>query len=315
MDDSQIPSSQTDPKLPMVVHLLGNEDYVEEFNHDAQMAMEFLGIKRSRLTQISGRELRVGRIRQDRYIRPVFRKRDLEDYRNWTRSTASHQSSSYAIEQAVQKLEDQCESLEQTTLPEIKSTLSKFSVDILASFRLFSDSLIRNIGRHFMQTLERMHQYHEIGQGTRIQIKGLLGKLLEKQKVISDHISQSEQLSAELLTDLSGVRASFTQLTETHNKVSAKLEDHFRGSSDELSLVALAIKELSQEVKHNKAGELDSYHEISQRLSQLEKNLEKLSEQQKRHEEYLERSRQDIMLRQVKRKIMRRQVRGRRIKT
>src|SRR5690606_18828586 len=58
-------------ELPMIVWLRGDEEIASEFTVDAEAAMEFLGIKRSRLTQISGRELRVGRMRIDRYIRPV----------------------------------------------------------------------------------------------------------------------------------------------------------------------------------------------------------------------------------------------------
>jgi len=58
------------------------------------------------LNQISGRELRVARIRRDRYIRPVYRESDLKDYLDWTRATATHLSSSKAIEQAVENLDD-----------------------------------------------------------------------------------------------------------------------------------------------------------------------------------------------------------------
>ncbi len=101
-----IPLSQKDPKLPMIINLRGDEDLVEEFVWDAEQAMEFLGIKRSRLTQISGKELRVGRIRRDRYLRPVYRESDLKDYQEWTRATATHQSSSRAIEQAIDSLDD-----------------------------------------------------------------------------------------------------------------------------------------------------------------------------------------------------------------
>ncbi len=101
-----VPASQRDPQLPMVVHLNGDEELLDSFTFDAEQAMEFLGIKRSRLTQISGRELRVGKIRRDRYIRPVYRACDLRDYQEWTRATATHQSSSRAIEQAIESLDD-----------------------------------------------------------------------------------------------------------------------------------------------------------------------------------------------------------------
>src|SRR6478735_1247545 len=104
--DYDIPASQKDHQLPMIINFRGDEELVDEFNWDAEQVMEFLGIKRSRLTQISGKELRVGRIRRDRYLRPIYRESDVRDYQEWTRATATHQSSSRAIEQAIDSLDD-----------------------------------------------------------------------------------------------------------------------------------------------------------------------------------------------------------------
>lgn len=104
--EHEVPPSQRDRSLPMIVNLRGDEDFAPDFYIDAEGAMELLGIKRSRLTQISGRELRVGRIRRDRYLRPVYRELDLRDYQEWTRATATHQTSSKAIEQAIDSLDD-----------------------------------------------------------------------------------------------------------------------------------------------------------------------------------------------------------------
>jgi hypothetical protein len=106
MQESEIPPSQRDRQLPMILHFRGDEELLDAFCIDAEQAMEWLGIKRSRLTQISGRELRVGRVRKDRYVRPVYRESDLRDYQEWTRATATHQSSSKAIEQAIDSLDD-----------------------------------------------------------------------------------------------------------------------------------------------------------------------------------------------------------------
>ncbi|SME96812.1 hypothetical protein [Pseudobacteriovorax antillogorgiicola] len=105
--EHRIPGSQTLRDLPMVVYLQGDEKFIQDFAIDADKAMDYLGIKRSRLTQISGRELRVGRIRKDRYIRPVYRVKDLEDYKSWTRATATSQSSSKVMEKAIHSLSDQ----------------------------------------------------------------------------------------------------------------------------------------------------------------------------------------------------------------
>lgn len=104
--EHEIPASQKDRGLPMIINLRGDEELVDDFTWDAEQVMEFLSIKRSRLTQISGKELRVARIRRDRYLRPVYREADVRDYQEWTRATATHQSSSRAIEQAIDSLDD-----------------------------------------------------------------------------------------------------------------------------------------------------------------------------------------------------------------
>jgi len=104
------PPDETD-QLPMIVWLTGQESWAEEFSISADEAMNALSIKRSRLTQISGKELRVGRIRIDRYIRPVYRQDDITSYLNWSRATATHKSSSKILEKAVEQLKDQGQQL------------------------------------------------------------------------------------------------------------------------------------------------------------------------------------------------------------
>lgn len=107
-------------ELPMVVWLKGDEDYVDEFCLDAEAAMKEIGIRRSRLTQISGKELRVGRMRIDRYVRPVYRKKDIDEYKKWTRATASHLRSSSVLEQASKKLEDKVGEIESSIEGRVK---------------------------------------------------------------------------------------------------------------------------------------------------------------------------------------------------
>lgn len=104
-------ASAVSDKLDMVVWLRGDEPFFNEFSLNADQVMKHLNIKRSRLTQISGKELRVGRTRIDRYIRPVYRPEDIEEYLQWTRPTASHQKSSKVLEEAAQKLSKEYDSL------------------------------------------------------------------------------------------------------------------------------------------------------------------------------------------------------------
>jgi hypothetical protein len=115
---------KTSTDLPFVVFLRGDEDFFEEFSWDADKVMAALNIRRSRLNQISGKELRVGKKKVDRYIRPVYRPCDVYGYLEWTRPTASHQRSSKIMDAARQKLEDHSEKLK-TTLESYDQRLHK----------------------------------------------------------------------------------------------------------------------------------------------------------------------------------------------
>lgn len=105
--DAGLESDSEGGELPMTVWLRGDEPFAGDFALDADKVMAELGIKRSRLTQISGRELRVGRIRRGRYIAPVYRQVDVETYKSWTRATASHVKSSSVLHEAAAALKDE----------------------------------------------------------------------------------------------------------------------------------------------------------------------------------------------------------------
>ena len=101
--DAEIPD-HVPGNLPMIVWLRGDESLCAEFIVDADEVMRQLGIRRSRLTQISGRELRVGRMRRGRYVSPVYRQVDVDAYQQWTRATASHLKSSAVLNDAADQL-------------------------------------------------------------------------------------------------------------------------------------------------------------------------------------------------------------------
>jgi transcription termination factor NusB len=101
-------------ELPLSLWLRGDEPYYEEFSLDADAVMAELNIRRSRLTQISGKELRVARKRVGRYIAPMYRLADIQAYKAWTRPTATHQKSGDAIKEATQILGAQTAELAQS---------------------------------------------------------------------------------------------------------------------------------------------------------------------------------------------------------
>ena len=139
-------------ELPMVVWLTGNEPYFGAFCLDADTVMVRLGLRRSRLTQISGKELRVGRAKIGRYIRPMYRDCDVESYLAWVKPTASHKKSSSVIEEAVQHLETQTE----VSLRNLQTLLGDFSAQTRA---IFGQQLAKQTAQ--LQT-NLLHQRQEI---------------------------------------------------------------------------------------------------------------------------------------------------------
>lgn len=137
-----------DEQLPMVVWLRGEEDYFGEFSLEADQAMEMLGIKRSRLTQISGKELRVGRKRVDRYVRPVYRPEDVTQYLEWIRPTASHQKSSQVLFSAAENLSERSQ--------ELLKAYADGSHNILESVSVAGDQVVARVFDQLQQVSGQM---------------------------------------------------------------------------------------------------------------------------------------------------------------
>lgn len=227
-------------ELPMVVWLRGDEPWFSMFDMDADAVMQALGIKRSRLTQISGRDLRVGRVRVNRYIRPVYRSIDIEQYLKWTRATASHQKSSDAIKTAVDELQEQStriqsaiESITASFTESIKSDMSAF---IEKTVRAGTDPLmvrqqefqahivelvatmsekIRESSETIKITTERM--CHAMNEGARVQSAALeiltlqLNQTSEKVAVMEERLAVWDNF---LVENLKSIRADLDQLKQ-----------------------------------------------------------------------------------------------------
>jgi plasmid maintenance system antidote protein VapI len=130
----------------MTLWLRGDETYCGSFNLDAEAVMELLGIKRTRLTQISGRELRVARIKRGRYIVPVYRPEDVEQYRSWSRATATHLKSTQAVTEATENLKDQTSQLLHKTEALLQNLADSMAEDLLSRVALpLSKMLIQGL--------------------------------------------------------------------------------------------------------------------------------------------------------------------------
>ncbi len=148
-------------EVPMVVWLRGDEPNFSDFSLGADQVMKSLGIRRSRLNQISGRELRVGRTRVDSYIRPVYRPVDVEEYLKWSRPTASHKKSSEVLEEARTKLEQQSERLLAEFSQQFADIAASFNISLQETWldqRKFSKNLFLNMQKNIGMTLRGLVQ-------------------------------------------------------------------------------------------------------------------------------------------------------------
>ena len=123
--------------MPMCVWLRGDEDS-NDFTMTAEEVMVELNIKRSRLTQISGKELRVGRKRVERYVKPFYRHIDVLTYKEWTRASATRQRSAEIIEKAADDIEKRSERL----LAKSQYTLSQNTDKSLLALQKYFASLL-----------------------------------------------------------------------------------------------------------------------------------------------------------------------------
>ncbi len=209
--------------MPMIVWLRGDEDYVEDFSIDADTAMKTLGIKRSRLTQISGKELRVGRIRIGRYVRPVYRPVDIQAYVEWTRPTATHAKSSNIIEEAAGELLKQAQKVSGS----YEAILEVHTADITDHINESFKDLYQTVNELLEQKQEKLFDHFN---GVRSLFADLGG-------IVND---QEKNLNA----TLSGIN---DQLTATLSEVSDQLNT-FRDKQDQLKSEISALSKFCQDV-------------------------------------------------------------------
>jgi len=158
--------------LPLLVWLRGDEPYFDSFTLDADQVMNDLGIKRSRLTQISGKELRVGRKRDGRYVRPVYRAEDVAAYKEWSRAPATQVRSTELVTEMMDRFEENIQNF------------SNARKEILEEFKDFlTPELIRTQREVFwkIESLEHFHadRLNAVQQQTRDHLNTLVQSLNE----------------------------------------------------------------------------------------------------------------------------------------
>ncbi|NRA45444.1 MAG: hypothetical protein HRU09_10870 [Oligoflexales bacterium] len=225
MENSETPESNLGSnELPLCVWLKGDEPYFKDFCLDAEEVMEQLGIKRSRLRQISGNELRVGRKRVERYIRPFYRPDDVEKYLSWTRATASHQKSSQMLNSAAEKLSAQSKAV----LEHLSSTEQKLTQQLEANENSFKDS-IKSVARTQEQLIKFLKQYgSSLLKGGNLQKeffdKTLLPLMVQNQKAWKETqtgLSRLASINEAFLESIGIIQSDHQILIELQMKMSA----------------------------------------------------------------------------------------------
>ena len=140
------------PKLPQNIFLHGEEAFYEDFSLSAEEAMEMLQIKRTRLRDISGHELRVGRKRDGRYIRPFYRLQDIESYKEKQQQRHSRQGAS------AQLISNYFASHEESVSQQLEADLGEVSQQLQSHLRRQISQIYPYIQQQQQQTQKSLQQ-------------------------------------------------------------------------------------------------------------------------------------------------------------
>ena len=243
---------QISGELPMVVHLKGYEDYFSEFSWDAKKVMEILGIKRSRLNQISGEELRVGKARIDRYLRPIYRPEDVKKYLEWTKPTASHKRSTSIIDEAREKLDKTSDNLKESLIGGQERLKEEF------------ESIVGKGSRRVTQNTEAIHSSY---------FQKTLAVLENSSKLSLYEMKENKKYREKTLSLLDGVG----KLEETFLKTTENLIKQQESLLEETKKLHEKLKTLED----NKSSLEKRFEEVSSKLKALQKKKDPSQNEQK----------------------------------
>lgn len=253
--DTSSPSNPSDGDIDLSsIVMLDDETHLKnEFTMDADAVMGVLGIKRSRLTQISGKELRVGKLKVDRYTRPFYRPEDVEAYKNWTRATASHQTSAKVLEEAGQLLKKEC--------IEIKTNIEEGHTKLLKDFEkktqksLFSSAVThQNRSNYLSQQLRSLFEFqsrnygrqskHVDSQHAKLQtLEAKIDLLACSSKTHMEIFVQSQSLLKEMLLF---VKERESRHKESESLLLKQLEDLQTYQTTTVDVLSVQIQQLHQ---------------------------------------------------------------------
>lgn len=250
-------------ELPSVVWLRGDEPYFSEFSLNADQVMSTLGIKRSRLNQLSGREIRVGKARIDRYLRPVYRPQDIEAYLNTARASMSHQRSSKILNEASEALREKSSQLEKRWEQDLSD---------------LQDQLKSWLHKEYSSLLSR-NRPTKIEERFAGQIKEQLKQIREMQ----NRQTQQSFILAQQLCDMDKQLATLALLTELNASVRAsqQINSNLHPKIEDLQESFETLTSSFEEIKQQNQAISDTLSQLSHQQSVHSKHLDTLSKSQK----------------------------------
>ena len=232
-------------EYPMIVWLRGDEDYIEEFSLDADAAMGMLGIKRSRLTQLSGNEIRVGRRRIGRYVKPYYRKEDIDNYLKWSRSSATSNKSKAALAEAKEILESAVGDLQANLLDDVDKIkqLVQSRIDLkLNEVSQLNSDLLKNHQTEYMDIQKKIMLAVETSS------KGILSHIPSGQMIqgiFAKKIEETNEKIAAISSELKKIEADTSENKEL-------FRTRLQSLGQALTIIIESQKNLSSEIQNLK---------------------------------------------------------------
>jgi hypothetical protein len=218
--------------LPLTLWVRGDEDFATDFFLEADDVMQILGIKRSRLTQISGRELRVARRKMGRYVKPFYREADVLQYKSWTRATAAHAKSKNLVDQAIGELKQVAQSVQEGFADQRTAADS----DLLMG-------QVMALSKQLQLLMRRSKGQDQLTQVQVSQVKGMLAGLYPKQ-----------QQSVEQMEDLKSVFKQLSRQIELTSASAAIQQQNIHELQLKVSELSLQLQETSSFVESRVAA-------------------------------------------------------------
>lgn len=247
-------------EMPLIVQLKGDEHFFGDFDLSADQTMEILGIKRSRLNQISGKDLRVGRAKIDRYVRPIYRSIDVNEYLRWSRSSATQKKSQEVIDEATSKLLLKAEELASLLSQEngvLTKTLADHKKAFVSSLTEFSNKALSSQS---------------------VSTRKIVSFLREETRTVKIKLDKHSETINQITEKIHCINNTQKLMNENHHKQSSELMHIKEGISSFKNSVGESVNHLNKSLNEIVSNTHRIAQEHDKKVDSLIKNIKSLRE-------------------------------------